>query len=132
VHPGLSWSLCSGLLHRWLGRRQFRQFLAKAVQLFGEPLSEEHRVYRLNDNYVLWLILDTQGELFEVDAGPKSYYSTEFPNVNKSPELDRISKVEYEDALQKISTTQGHRGASRATFWSSSKWFWTAEHGPIP
>ena len=79
------------------------QSLANAVQLFGKALSEEHRVYRLNDNYVVWLILDRRGELFEVDVGPKSYYSTEFPGANKSPELDRLSEVQYEDSLQKIS-----------------------------
>ena len=51
----------------------------------------------------MWLILDRRGELFEVDAGPKSYYSTEFPSANKSPELDRLSEINYEGSLQKIS-----------------------------
>lgn len=79
------------------------QSLAKAGQLFGEPLSEEHRVYRLNDNYVVWLILDRRGEVFEVDVGPESYYSTEFPSASKSPEFDRLSEIQYEDSLRRIS-----------------------------
>lgn len=93
----LAWSAVGQLV------QSSEQSLAKAVQLFGEPLSEEHQVYRLNDNYVVWLIYDRRSELFEVDAGPKSYYSTEFPSANKSPELDRLSEIQYEDSLQKIS-----------------------------
>ena len=79
------------------------QILAKAVQLFGKPLSAEHRVYRLNDNYVIWLIFDTKGELIETDVGPKSYYSSEFPNTPQSAKADRLSVTEYEETLRKIS-----------------------------
>jgi hypothetical protein len=79
------------------------QILAKAVRLFGEPLNAEHRVYRLNDNYVIWLAFDTKGELIEVDVGPKSYYSSEFPNTPQSAKADRLSVTEYEETLKKIS-----------------------------
>jgi hypothetical protein len=79
------------------------EILAKAVQLFGEPLSVEHKVYRLNDNYVIWLIFDTRGELFEVDVGPKSYYSSEFPNAPLPTKADRLSVTEYEETLARIS-----------------------------
>jgi hypothetical protein len=78
------------------------QILARAVQLFGAPLSVEHLVYPLNGNYVVWLTLNTQGELIEVDVGPKSYYSSEFPNVQESPKIDRLSETEYEETLKKI------------------------------
>lgn len=79
------------------------QVLVKAAQLFGEPLNAEHRVYRLNDNYVIWLILDTRGELFEVDVGPKSYYSAEFPDSDRPSKADRLSNAAYEETLGKIS-----------------------------
>lgn len=77
--------------------------LAKAAQLFGHQLNVEHRVFRLNDDYVIWLPFDTRGELFEVDVGPKSYYTSEFPNATKPPRPEYLSETEYEDALQKIS-----------------------------
>jgi hypothetical protein len=55
--------------------------MVKAAQVFGDPLNSEHRVFRLNDTYVIWLILDNDGSLTEVDVGPRSYYTTEFPHV---------------------------------------------------
>jgi hypothetical protein len=79
------------------------RLLTKAAQLFGEPLNAEHRVYQLNANYVIWLIFDPQGELFEVDVGPKSYYSSEFPNVPRATKADRLSEAEYEGLLRRIS-----------------------------
>jgi hypothetical protein len=77
--------------------------LAKAAKLFGKPLSTEHQVFRLNDNYVVWLSFDTRGDLFQVDVGPKSYYTTEFPNAKKPSSPEYLSVREYEDSLQKIS-----------------------------
>jgi Carboxypeptidase regulatory-like domain len=77
--------------------------LSKASQLFGEPLNMEHRVYRLNDTYVIWLIFDAREKLFQVDVGPKSYYSSEFPNAPATTEADDLSNAEYEGALRKIS-----------------------------
>ena len=43
---------------------------AKAAKLFGNPLRTEHEVFRLNDDYVIWLSFDTRGDLFQVDVGP--------------------------------------------------------------
>src|SRR5689334_2559486 len=83
------------------------KLLAKAAQLFGEPLNAGHRVYQLEGNYVIWLLLDTRGQLFEVDVGPKSYYSSEFPNAPHTTEADRLSKAEYEGALRRISQLKG-------------------------
>lgn len=102
------WSMLLGVgffaWHVWgLAANDSEQILAKAVQLFGEPLSVEHRVYPLNGNYVVWLTLDMQGELIEVDVGPKSYYSSEFPNVPESAKADRLSETEYGETLKKIS-----------------------------
>ena len=77
--------------------------LAKAAQLFGNPLSTEHHVFRLNDDYVIWLSFDTRGDLFQVDVGPKSYYTTEFPNEKKPSRLEYLSERDYEDTLQKMS-----------------------------
>jgi carboxypeptidase family protein len=77
--------------------------LANAARLFGDQLSAEHRVFRLNDDYVIWLLFNTRGDLFEVDVGPMSYYTVEFPNANKSPKQEQLSESEYEDALAKIS-----------------------------
>jgi Carboxypeptidase regulatory-like domain len=79
------------------------KLLGKASRLFGEPLNVEHQVYRLNDNYVIWLIFDAKENLFQVDVGPKSYYSSEFPNALATTEADRLSNAEYEGALRKIS-----------------------------
>src|SRR5260370_36805852 len=70
----------------------------KAGQLFGDPLNAEHRVFGLNDTYVIWLILDTEGNLTEVDVGPRSYYTTEFPSARKPVVPERLSSVEYGDA----------------------------------
>jgi len=99
------------------------KLLSKASQLFGEPLSVEHRVYQLNDNYVIWLIFDAQGELFEVDVGPKSYYSSEFPNAPFATKADRLSNAEYEGTLRKISQLKdigalrnGHESAVPSDF----------------
>ncbi|MGA2264198.1 MAG: carboxypeptidase-like regulatory domain-containing protein [Acidobacteriota bacterium] len=77
--------------------------LAKAAQLFGEQLSVEHRVFRLNDDYVIWLVFDTRGDLFYVDVGPRSYYTTEFPDAKKPAKLEYLLEREYEDTLNKIS-----------------------------
>jgi hypothetical protein len=97
--------------------------LSKASQIFGEPLNVEHRVYRLNDNYVIWLIFDTQEELFEVDVGPKSFYSSEFPKAQPATEADRLSVGEYGGALRKISQLKdigslrkGHESAVATEF----------------
>jgi hypothetical protein len=99
------------------------QILTKAVLLFGKPLNVEHKVYRLNDNYVIWLILDTRGELFEVDVGPKSYYSSEFPNAPLPSKADRLSEAEYEETLIKISQLKDvgklqkrHEGSASSSF----------------
>jgi len=83
------------------------KLLTEAAQLFGEPLNAEHRVYQLKDNYVIWLILDARGELFEVDVGPKSYYSSEFPNAPRATKADRLSEAEYEGTLRRISQLKG-------------------------
>jgi Carboxypeptidase regulatory-like domain len=99
------------------------KILIRAAQLFGEPLNAEHRVYQLNGNYVIWLIFDTQGELFEVDVGPKSYYSAEFPSAPLATKADRLSKAEYEETLRKISQLKdigallkGHESAVSSDF----------------
>ena len=97
--------------------------LTQAAKLFGEPLNAEHRVYQLNANYVIWLIFDPQGQLFEVDVGPKSYYSSEFPNAPHATKADRLSEAEYEDTLRKISQLKdigalrkGHESAIPSDF----------------
>lgn len=97
--------------------------LTQAAQLFGEPLNAEHRAYQLNTNYVIWLIFDPQGELFEVDVGPKSYYSSEFPNAPRATKADSLSEAEYERTLRKISQLKdvgalrrGHEGAIPGDF----------------
>jgi hypothetical protein len=77
--------------------------LDRAAQLFGQPLNAEHGVYRLNETYVLWLINDRNGDLFEVDVGPKSYYTDEFPNSGKHSKEESLSENEYEQTIQKIS-----------------------------
>jgi hypothetical protein len=99
------------------------KLLSKASQLFGEPLNAEHRVYQLNDKYVIWLIFDAQEDLFEVDVGPKSYYSSEFPNAPRATHADRLSNAEYEATLGKISQLKdigalrkGHESAIASDF----------------
>jgi len=77
--------------------------LVKAARLFGEPVNIDHRVFRLSDACVVWLILDKEGELFEVDVGPKSYYTTEFPHENKPSKAESLSDEEYNQAIGKIS-----------------------------
>ena len=77
--------------------------LVRATQLFGPPLNAEHGVYRLNDNYVLWLIIDRYGDLFEVDVGPKSYYTDEFPNNGKHFKEESLSEAEFAQLIKKIS-----------------------------
>jgi hypothetical protein len=66
-------------------------------------LNVEHRVFRFNDAYVIWLILDRGGDLFEVHVGPKSYYTTEFPDAKKPSGVECLPEAEYRKALQKIS-----------------------------
>jgi Carboxypeptidase regulatory-like domain len=97
--------------------------LAKAAQLFGNPLSAEHQVFRLNDDYVIWLSFDTRGDLFQVDVGPKSYYTTEFPAAKKPSRLEYLSQREYEESLQRISQLKDigrlqerHASASSSAF----------------
>jgi hypothetical protein len=99
------------------------KLLSKASQLFGEPLNVEHRVYQLNDNYVIWLLFDAQEELFEADVGPKSYCSSEFPNAPPATEAEHLSNAEYEGTLRKISQLKvigalrkGHEGAVPSDF----------------
>lgn len=76
--------------------------LSMAEQIFGAPLNLHHAVFRLNDTYVLWLIIDVKGNLEEVDIGPRSYYSSEFPNARGAPEPEHLSVADYQDALQRI------------------------------
>jgi hypothetical protein len=80
--------------------------LTKAAQLFGEPLNKEDRVYPLNQSYVIWLLFDTHGELFEVVVGPKSDYKVEFPDASLVTEADHLTKTEYEETLRRISQLQ--------------------------
>jgi len=77
--------------------------LTKAARLFGDALSVEHSVFRLSDAYVIWLIFDTQGNLFEADVGPKSYYTSEFPSAKKPTTPEHLSETEYREALRRIS-----------------------------
>jgi hypothetical protein len=77
--------------------------LAMAEQLFGPSLNAEHHIFQLNDAYVLWLIFEPDDSLSEVDVGPKSYYTSEFPATKKPGEPEYLSAPEYEDALQKVS-----------------------------
>jgi hypothetical protein len=97
--------------------------MLKAAQLFGDPLNVEHRVFRLNDTYVIWLILDTKGNLVEVDVGPRSYYTTEFPSARKPAVPEHLSAAEYGEALRRISALedigaieQGHENALSSNF----------------
>jgi len=79
-----------------------RQILSKATEVFGNRLSE-HDVFRLNQNYVLWLVTATDGSLTEVIVGPKSHYSTEFPNQARPSAEESLSQSEYQEALSRIS-----------------------------
>jgi hypothetical protein len=101
--------------------------MAKAVQVFGDPLNAEHRVFRLNDTYVIWLILDNDGSLIEGDVGPRSYYTAEFPNVRKPVVPERLSAAEYTDALRRITELkdigvleQGHEAPLPSPFGPSN------------
>jgi hypothetical protein len=97
--------------------------VAKAAQMFGDPLNAEHSVFQLNDAYVVWLIFDTQGNLFQVDVGPKSYYTTEFPNAKKPATPEHLSETEYRGTLRRISELkeigalqEGHGSATSSDF----------------
>jgi hypothetical protein len=79
------------------------RILEKATRLFGKQLSAEHHVFPLNDTYVVWLVLDTRGELLALDVGPRTYYTTEFPNAKNPSKPQYLSEVEYKTALRKIS-----------------------------
>lgn len=69
--------------------------VTKAEQVFGAPLNAEHAVFRLNESYVLWLMVDVKGSLIEVTVGPKSYYSSEFPNTRKPSAPEYLPSNEY-------------------------------------
>lgn len=84
--------------------------IEKAKRAFGDPLNAEHHVFPLNDTYVVWLILDNEGNLFEVVVGPKSYYKTEFPGAKTPSRPEFLSEAEYEDTLRRISGLK-HIGA---------------------
>jgi hypothetical protein len=77
--------------------------LAKAVRLFGNSLNIEHRVFPLSEAYVVWLLQDREGALFEVDVGPKSYYTNEFPHASKPSKEEFLSDAEYNRAIERIS-----------------------------
>jgi hypothetical protein len=100
--------------------------LAKAPKLFGSPLNAEHHVFPLNDSYVIWLVFDTQGNLFEVDVGPKSYYTTEFPNAKKPGREEHLSEAEYQDSLKKISRLKDIGGLQKRHADASS-----SDFGPL-
>jgi Carboxypeptidase regulatory-like domain len=85
-----------------LGQDLRVELLARATQIFGMPLSE-HDVFKLDDRYVLWLITTTDGNLFEIVVGPKSYYSDEFRNQPESSRTKFLSQSELEEALSRIS-----------------------------
>lgn len=76
--------------------------LSQATRVFGTALNEEHKVFPLNDTYVVWLIQDTKGDLIEVDVGPKSYYTTEFPRAGKPSEPEFLAQTEYNETIRKI------------------------------
>jgi len=110
-------------LRMCLASDSFKPVMLKAAQLFGDPLNVEHRVFQLNDAYVIWLILNTEGNLVEVDVGPRSYYTTEFPNARKPVVPEHLSVTEYSDALRRISALkdievleQGHESALPSNF----------------
>jgi len=78
--------------------------LEKAERVFGQSLNPGHHVFAVDDTYVAWLILNTNGDLFEVDVGPRFFYTDEFPN-SKAPDQPRyISESEYETLLLRISS----------------------------
>jgi hypothetical protein len=95
--------------------------LLKAARLFGNPLNNEHKVFPLGEAYVVWPIQDTDGTLLEVDVGPKSFYTTEFPHASKPSKVEFLSDAEYNQAIGRISQLKdvgklqqrhGHAGAS--------------------
>jgi hypothetical protein len=69
--------------------------LSKATQVFGDSLNIEHRVFKLNEKYVLWLITDTDDDLIQVDVGPKSFYSSESPREAQPANPDYLTESEY-------------------------------------
>lgn len=78
------------------------EILARASQIFGPPLSE-HDVFKLNNRYVVWLVTRTDGTLFEVTVGPKSFYSNEFPDQQRPSGPESLSDSEFQEALTRIS-----------------------------
>jgi hypothetical protein len=100
ITAGMALLLCSGYLAA--GADSKAPVIAKAAQIFGAPLITGHAVFRLSDAYVLWLVLDMNENLEEVDVGARSYYSSDFPIAKNSPAPAPLSFTEYQEVLQRI------------------------------
>jgi len=96
---GLALLLCSG--HVVAAADSNAPVVAKAEETFGPPLITGKAVFRLNEAYVLWLVLDTNGNLEEVDVGAKSYYS-DIPTARNASAPVPLSFAEYQEALERI------------------------------
>lgn len=75
----------------------------RASQVLGPRLSAEHDVYSLGGTWVVWLIQDTEGDLIEADAGPKSAYTAEFHGALRSDQ-DFLSEEQYQHVITLLST----------------------------
>jgi hypothetical protein len=100
ITAGHGIALCSGYVAA--GAESKALVIAKAEQIFGAPLITGHALFRLSDAYVLWLVLDMNGNLEEVAVGAKSYYSSDFPIARNSPAPAPLSFTQYQEALERI------------------------------
>lgn len=95
--------IITGLLSTGLSADDRAQTLAKAAHLFGAPLSSEHTVFQFNGAYLVWLIFDTHGELFDLTLQPISddHLGVLASRAPSGPA--RMSETEYREALERLS-----------------------------
>lgn len=76
--------------------------IEKATKLWGQPIRTEPHCFELNHDWVIWLITDNAGDLFEAAVGPKSFYTHDFGEASKTG-TDFIDESNYQAILQQVS-----------------------------
>jgi hypothetical protein len=75
----------------------------KVQRVFGEPLIRDKPVYALSDDYVIWILIDSQGTLLEADIGPKSYYTADFRDSRSDRSSNSLNQAQYQEILGQLS-----------------------------
>ena len=88
--------------------------LAKATEVFGQPLNADEMLFSVRGNWVVWLTTTTNGEVIGAQVGPKSLHHYDFPDAGKHSDAEFLNEDQYLRIIGMISRVRDI-GAIRGT-----------------